>query len=148
MILSFAQEIVVAESGSTDATVDLALERGARSPSAMAWLRGQRQSAVEQARKDRVSCIDVAKRVIEALRARIESALAAPRFGACRYCRCNRFPGMWLRHGEGDPEWSLRLSHRRCARWLLDSINEKVVADCLFGRRPAARVAGIVPNLP
>ena len=41
----------------------------------------------------------------------------------------NRFMGRYLRHGEGYPDWSLRLFDRRHARWSQDVIHEKVLAD-------------------
>jgi len=51
--------------------------------------------------------------------------------------RCNRFMGHWLRHGEGYPDWSLRLFDRRHARWSDDPVHEKVLANA----RPA-RLSG------
>jgi hypothetical protein len=51
--------------------------------------------------------------------------------------RCNRFMGRWLRHGEGYPDWSLRLFHRRHARWSDDRVHEKVLAHA-----PVARLVG------
>ena len=51
--------------------------------------------------------------------------------------RCNRFMGRWLKHGEGYPDWSLRLFDRRHARWSDDPVHEKVVANA-----PAGRLAG------
>jgi hypothetical protein len=41
--------------------------------------------------------------------------------------RCNRFLGQWLKHGEGYPDWSLRLFDRRHARWSSDTVHEKVL---------------------
>lgn len=37
--------------------------------------------------------------------------------------------GRYLRHGEGYPDWSLRLFDRRHARWSDDAVHERVIAD-------------------
>ncbi|MDD5249239.1 MAG: glycosyltransferase family 2 protein [Rhodocyclaceae bacterium] len=128
--LDFCDEIVVVDSGSDDGTSELAQGLGARVIQA-AW-RGfgpQKQFAVEQAQHDWVLCIDADERVSEALRASIEAALGAPVRHAFRFARCNRFMGRYLRHGEGYPDWSLRLFDRRHARWSEDVVHEKVIAE-------------------
>ena len=51
--------------------------------------------------------------------------------------RRNRFLGRWLAHGEGYPDWNVRLFDRRRARWTDDPVHEHVVAD-----GPVARLAG------
>jgi hypothetical protein len=37
--------------------------------------------------------------------------------------------GRYLRHGEGYPDWSLRLFDRRYARWSNDPVHEKVLTQ-------------------
>jgi len=59
------------------------------------------------------------------------STAAAPH--AYRFPRCNRFLGRYLKHGEGYPDWSLRLFNRRHARWSDDAVHEKVVSDGTIG---------------
>ena len=39
--------------------------------------------------------------------------------------RRNRFLGRWLRHGEGYPDWIVRLFDRRHARWTDDAVHER-----------------------
>lgn len=130
--LFFCDEILVVDSGSIDGTVELARQRGARVIH-QDWLGygPQKQFAVEQAAHDWVLCVDADERVSERLRESILAALAvplAPIFFAYRFARCNRFMGRYLRHGEGYPDWSLRLFDRRHARWSDDAVHEKVVA--------------------
>ena len=132
--LGFCDEIVVVDSGSRDDTVALAARLGARVISSE-W-RGfgrQKQFAVEQARHDWVLCVDADERVSETLRAAIVAELAAPQHAASRFARCNRFMGRYLRHGEGYPDWSLRLFDRRRARWSDDAVHEKVLCDASVG---------------
>ncbi len=136
--LRFADEILVMDSGSSDSTVALARTFGARVVH-QEWLGygAQKQRAVETAAHDWVLCIDADERVSAPLAHAIRAALAAPREPAFEMARCNRFMGRWLRHGEGYPDWSLRLFDRRHARWSDDTVHEKVIAN-----GPVARLAG------
>jgi glycosyltransferase involved in cell wall biosynthesis len=133
--LRFADEIVVVDSGSSDATLDVARRFNTKIVH-QDWLGygRQKQFAVAQATHDWVLCVDADERVSDALRESIRRELAAPRFHAYEMPRCNRFLGRWLRHGEGYPDLSLRLFDRRHARWSDDSIHEKVVSDGPVGR--------------
>ena len=125
---AFAEELLLVDSGSTDATRAIAARCGARVLE-KEWLGfgRQKQFAVEQARHDWVLCLDADERVSPGLRASIERALAAPVAPVYRMARCNRFLGRWLRHGEGYPDWSPRLFDRRSARWSDDPVYEKVL---------------------
>jgi len=130
----FADEIVVVDSGSDDGTQALAECHGAR-VIAQDWLGfgPQKQFAVEQASHDWVLCLDADERVTPALQASIENALKSPSTTAFRFARRNRFLGRYLRHGEGYPDWSLRLFDRRQARWSNDAVHEKVETQCSVG---------------
>lgn len=137
--LAFCDEILVVDSGSTDATVELAKSHGARVISTE-W-RGfgpQKQFAVEQARNDWVLCVDADERVTPVLRASIETTPLSLTIFAYRFARCNRFMGRYLRFGEGYPDWSLRLFDRRAAHWSADAVHEKVVVT----RGPVASLTG------
>lgn len=133
--LGFCDEIVVVDSGSGDGTVELAQSRGAR-VIAREWLGfgAQKQFAVRQSSHDWVLCIDSDERVTPELAASIRQALEAPDFHAYEFARRNRFMGRYLRHGEGYPDWSLRLFDRRQARWSDDAVHEKVVTGVPVGR--------------
>ena len=126
---SFADEILVVDSGSTDDTLVTARRRGARILE-KEWLGfgRQKQFAVDSASNDWVLCLDADEMISETLKSALLAELAAPRAMAYEMARCNRFLGRWLRHGEGYPDWSLRLFHRAHARWSEDSVHEKVVA--------------------
>jgi glycosyltransferase involved in cell wall biosynthesis len=133
--------MVVVDSGSTDDTVEAARGRGAR-VLAQDWLGygAQKNFAVAQAAHDWVLCLDADERVSPELAAAIGELFAAPprgaRAGTAAYAmaRRNRFLGRWLEHGEGYPDWNVRLFDRRRARWTDDPVHEHVIADTPVGR--------------
>src|SRR4051812_43080868 len=126
--LSFADEIVVVDSGSSDATVEIAQRRGARVVQ-KEWLGfgRQKQFAVEQARHDWGLCLDADERVSPELAASIGRALEAPASPVYPLPRRHRLPRPRLAHGEGYPDWSPRLFNRMNARWSDDLVHEKVL---------------------
>ena len=130
----FAAEVVVLDAGSTDATREIAARAGARVIEGP-WLGfgRQKQAAVEAASRDWVLCLDADERVTPELRLAIETAVQAGTHTAWRMARANRFMGRILRHGEGYPDWSLRLFDRRHARWSDDPVHEKVLTEGLVG---------------
>jgi glycosyltransferase involved in cell wall biosynthesis len=132
--LAFCDDIVVVDSGSDDTTVTLARQVGARViETDWRGFGAQKQYAVEKATHDWVLCIDADERVTPALRESIRAALVAPAHHAYRFARCNRFMGRYLRHGEGYPDWNLRLFDRREGRWSDDAVHEKVLTDTAVG---------------
>jgi hypothetical protein len=81
-----------------------------------------------------VLCLDVDERVTERLARSIREAVASPRYRAWRMARRNRFLGRWLGHGEGYPDWSVRLFHRAHASWSNDEVHEAVLTTVEVGR--------------
>jgi glycosyltransferase involved in cell wall biosynthesis len=135
---AFADEMLVVDSGSSDQTRAIALAHGARVMH-QEWLGfgPQKQFAVRAAAHDWVLCLDADEEVTEGLRTSIMREVGAPRARACLLARRNRFLGRWLAHGEGYPDWTLRLFDRRHAQWSDDSVHERVLAG-----EPAVRLAG------
>jgi hypothetical protein len=88
---------------------------------------------VAAAKNDWVLCLDVDERVTPELAASIRAAIADPRYKAYRMARRNRFLGAWLSHGEGYPDWSLRLFHRAHASWSADDVHEAVLTTAEVG---------------
>jgi len=136
--VAFCDEVLVIDSGSTDDTVALARSRGARVIE-QAWLGygPQKHFGVQQAMHDWVLCVDADERVSEPLQKSITAMLRAPAARVYTMARCNRFLGRWLKHGEGYPDWSVRLFHRGAARWSDDPVHEKVLTN-----EPVIRLSG------
>ena len=130
----FAEEIVVVDSGSDDDTVQIAASFGATIvPQAWLGYGPQKQFAVQRARHDWVLCLDADERVTPELARSIQAALARPGATAYRIARRNRFLGRWLQHGEGYPDWTVRLFDRRQARWSDDPVHERVITTGAVG---------------
>jgi glycosyltransferase involved in cell wall biosynthesis len=132
---AFADEVLVVDSGSTDDTVEIARRHGAR-VERREWLGfgRQKQHAVSIARNDWVLCLDVDERVTPRLERSIRDALTGRRYRAWRVARRNRFLGRWLAHGEGYPDWTVRLFHRAHASWSNDEVHEAVLTTAEVGR--------------
>jgi len=131
----FAGEILVVDSGSTDETAAIARRHGARVVhNEWPGFGRQKQFAVQSAANDWVLCLDVDERVTERLAAAIRAALGSRAYKAYRLARRNRFLGVWLAHGEGYPDWSLRLFHRAHASWSNDEVHEAVLTTAQVGR--------------
>ena len=130
----FAAEILVVDSGSEDETRAIADVRGCRLIE-KEWLGfgRQKQFAVSEAAHDWVLCLDVDERVTPQLQESIRAAMASQKFKAWRMPRRNRFLGRWLAHGEGYPDWSLRLFHRQFASWSNDPVHEAVITTADVG---------------
>jgi len=82
-----------------------------------------------------VLCLDADEAVSPELAAAIREAFArlsasnANPPAAFTMARRNRFLGRWLAHGEGYPDWNVRLFDRRRARWSDDPVHEHVIAE-------------------
>lgn len=131
--VNFVDEIIVVDSGSTDNTREIAERFGARFVT-QDWLGfgPQKQFAVSCARNDWILSLDADERVPPELAQSILSLWQngkTPDAVAYALCRRNRFCGRWLRHGEGYPDWIVRLFDRRHARWSDDAVHEKIIID-------------------
>ena len=131
----FASQVIVVDSGSGDNTAEIARNCGALVIE-QAWLGfgPQKNFAVAQAANDWVLCLDADECVSSELARNICSTLQQAQFSAYEMPRRNRFLGKWLAHGEGYPDWNLRLFDRRHARWSEDAVHEHVLSDGRVGR--------------
>jgi len=118
--LSFCDEVVVVDSGSTDRTRELAEALGARVVlnAPFPGHREQKQFAVDLAQHDWVLCLDADERVMPDLAAAIAAARARGLTGAgYRMSRRNHYLGRIVKRGLFWPDRKIRLFDRRRAHW-------------------------------
>lgn len=120
-VAGLAEEIVVMDSGSQDATRDIAAGAGARVLH-QDWLgyRDQKNAVLAQCTQPWVLALDADEEVSPALRAEIEMFFQDGRhqqFHGASFPRKVWFLGRWITHGDWYPDRKLRLVRRDGARW-------------------------------
>lgn len=130
--VSWADEIIVVDSGSADRTRAIAAAAGARVierpwPGFVA----QKNFALEQATADWVLCLDCDERVSPPLAEEIRGVLAAPPAGVDGWSmpRRTRYLGRWITHGGWYPDRKVRLVRRGRARWGGVDPHDRLFAD-------------------
>lgn len=127
--LAWVDEIVVLDSGSTDATLDVARRHDACVHVAADW-RGfgiQRQRAQAHASGDWILMIDADERVTPALRASIEAAVARDdRDAVYALPRLSWVFGRFIRHSGWYPDYVTRLYPRARARYGDELVHERL----------------------
>lgn len=126
--LSWVDEIVVVDSGSSDKTLDIC-RRFTDKIFHRDWTGyvDQKNFAVEKALHDWILSLDADERVSPELQAEIET-LTSPesRCSGYRIPRVAFFLGRWIRHGTWYPDYQLRLFDRRHAGWEGGRVHESV----------------------
>jgi glycosyltransferase involved in cell wall biosynthesis len=127
----WAAETVVVDSGSTDATLEIARNAGARVfEEPWKGFAAQKNSAIAKATSDWVVSLDADEEVSPELALEIRALLAGePEFNAYRIPRLNHFLGRPLRHGGYWPDPKLRLFLRGTARFEDRPVHETMQAD-------------------
>jgi len=130
--VTWADDIVVVDSFSTDATLDIAREFTDRIHQ-RAWngINEQRQFALEQCRGDWVLCLDADERVTPELRDEILAVFdrGNPDCNGFLIPRRAYYLGQWIRHCGWYPDRKLRLFRRASARFGDNDPHDKVVLD-------------------
>lgn len=126
--VSFADEIVVVDTGSSDATVDLARAHTDRVLTAPWQGFGPTKNfALDQTRSDWVFSLDTDERVPEALKDEILAVIASGGpLNGYRVPRKNYFCGRWIRHLGWYPDYTLRLFRRGQGRFGDRQVHEEV----------------------
>lgn len=125
--VAWADEIIVVDSGSTDTTVDICRELGAK-VFVHDWegFGAQKNRALDHATCPWVLSIDADERVTPELRAEIEEVLAAPRADGYRIPRLSSFCGRFMHHSGWRPDYVLRLFRREKGRFSDALVHESV----------------------
>jgi glycosyltransferase involved in cell wall biosynthesis len=126
----FADEVLVVDSGSTDATVAIAKSLGARViETDWPGYRDQKNRAAGWAKYDWVLGLDADERVDEVLAASIQSALKTPKAFGFEMARQGHWMGAAIGFGTWRPDRAVRLYDRRKGLWAGGSVHERVEVD-------------------
>jgi glycosyltransferase involved in cell wall biosynthesis len=116
--VSWADEIIIVDSNSTDATLDIAREfTSAVYVNPWPGWKRQKNFAIGQATHDWIFSIDADERVTPELAKEIERILENPRQTGYAFPRKNYFLGKWMRHGGWHPDSVLRLFRKDCGEF-------------------------------
>jgi len=137
--LRCCDEILILDSGSTDRTVELAQNLGARVIEA-GWrgYAGQKNWAAEHAAHDWILSLDADEALSEALEGEIWNLKKnGPQFDGYTMPRLARYLGRWIFHSGWYPDRKVRLYHRTKAKWVGDVVHESVHVEGPVGHLDA-----------
>lgn len=130
-VRGFAQEILVVDSGSTDHTLEIARNLGARILS-NPW-RGygqQKNFAMKQAANDWVLNLDADEEVSPELAVEIQQVMErdhGKNVSGYSVPRLSKYLGRWIKHGGWYPNRLVRVANRQQAAWTEPHVHEDLV---------------------
>jgi glycosyltransferase involved in cell wall biosynthesis len=129
--LSCADEIVVIDSNSTDATCEIAAALGARViPHAFEGFAAQKNFSSAQAQHDWILSLDADEELDPAAQAAVmEWKCSEPSVPGYQFARRAQYLGRWIVHSGWYPDYKLRLFDRRRGAWQGAFVHESVVVD-------------------
>jgi glycosyltransferase involved in cell wall biosynthesis len=126
--LVFCDERIVVDAGSTDTTVAIARDKGARVEThEWAGFGPQKSYALSLATGDWVLSVDADERVTPALADSIGQAIADADADGFEFPRLSSFCGRPMRHSGWNPDYVLRLFRRGRARFNDAIVHERVI---------------------
>jgi glycosyltransferase involved in cell wall biosynthesis len=132
----WADEIVVLDSGSTDRTVEIAREMGAKVTVKQDWpgFGPQKNRALELATGDWILSLDADEWLTPELAEEIRSTITGkPDFDAYRLPRSSSFCGRFMRHSGWWPDYVVRVFRHGAARFSDDIVHERTLVDGAVG---------------
>ncbi len=130
--LSFADEILVVDSGSRDGTVDIAKSFGCKV--LLETWRGyarQKQFAVDNCLNDWVLILDADERIPRETGEKVRRIIGSPesKFAAYSFLRKNFFHNRWICHCGWWPDRVVRLVNRRLGQFNDQLVHERWISD-------------------
>ena len=139
--ISFAGQIVVVDSGSTDKTLEIAAEFGCETYSE-GW-RGfgpQKQSAIEKCRHPWILVLDADERISPDMADIIKKIVTDSNVKEAGFSfpRKNYFQGRWIKHAGWWPDRIIRLFRKEAGRMTTAIVHESVEVQGMVGALEAA----------
>ena len=124
---SFADEVIILDSGSIDKTCEIAKELGAKVYQ-NEWLGfgPQKNRAVELAKNDWVFVLDSDERITKELKDEIVATLKEPQFNGYFIARLNNFFGKNIKNCGLYPDYSIRLFNKNYGKFNDVHVHESV----------------------
>lgn len=134
--VQFADEIIVLDGCSTDATAEIARAYGAQVHQAADWpgFGPQKNRVLALATQPWVLSIDADERVTPALQAEITQTLAQPTYDGYQIARLSEFCGKKIRHSGWWPDYVVRLFRRELGAFDNVPVHEQVLVQGRVGK--------------
>jgi len=134
--LSFADEVVIIDGGSTDGTAEIAQAHGAKLIVERSWpgFGPQKNRAVDALDTEWILSIDADEIVSPELAKSIRESIREPSHTVYSIDRLSSFCGQWVYHSGWYPDWIPRLFRRGVARFSDDLVHERLLFDAPVGR--------------
>ncbi len=134
--VAFADQVVVLDSGSTDATVRLARGMGAEVSTSPDWqgFGVQKNRALALAKCDWVLSLDADEQVSPESKAEIQATLMAATSDVYSFPRLSSYCGQFMRHSGWYPDRVTRLFRRQSAQFSDDLVHERVITSRPVGK--------------
>ena len=147
--VSFADDIVVVDSGSTDSTLDIARRFGAR-VYRQKWqgFGRQKQTAIDHCKNRWVLILDADERLSEDAMAEIKAL--QEKGGSCaayQLPRKNFFLGRWIRYAGWWPDYVTRLINKERCRMSANLVHESIEVNGLLGQLDSPIIHQATRNL-
>ena len=128
-VMPFSDEILVVDSFSTDATVEIAKQLGAKViQHPFEGYIEQKQYIIDQAKYDLVFTIDADEEATEGLQAEILSVKQSDQRHHYFVNRLNKIGSKWIQHGGWHPDWKLRLFYKNEVKVIGEQPHDEIIA--------------------
>lgn len=134
--VSFADQVVVLDSGSSDSTIQIARNMGAQVSVNTDW-QGfgiQKNRALKLANSDWVLSIDADERLSAELQVEIQEVLNAPESDVYCFPRLSSYCGQYIRYSGWYPDRVTRLFRRGAGRFSDDLVHERLLVTAQVGQ--------------
>ncbi len=129
--VAWADEIIVVDSGSTDDTVKICQQHGAKVTVTDDWpgFGRQKNRALALATQPWVLSVDADERVTPELQAEIMQAIVSDADASYRMPRSSSYCGQFIKHSGWSPDYITRLFKRGYGKFSDDLVHERLLTD-------------------